>query len=162
MQGLNWQIHTKIWNLYNKRKMIWISPILWQTYLYIFDVKSRAKFVELAAKATPGLGSVANVSVWSTVNFINILRACFSYESAFILSPKPKCNYKKLRKTLLYAKAAHKTLMKLTPGIKSFRLRRLGKWPELLITRGKSRMKPVPFNEIQLNFPYSSSGLNFL
>jgi hypothetical protein len=44
----------------------------------------------------------------SVLNFINILRAHFSFESAFL----PKRN---LKKPLLYKKRAHKMLMKLTP-----------------------------------------------
>jgi len=51
------------------------------------------------------------------VNFINVLRANYTYKSAFVHLPNPKCNSKKLCQALWYTKAAHKTLMKLTPGV---------------------------------------------
>jgi len=53
------------------------------------------------------------------VNFINVLRAYFTYE---ILAPKItklKCNQRKLRNLLLYEKGARRTLMKLTPRCKT-------------------------------------------
>ncbi len=50
------------------------------------------------------------------VNFINILRTHFLYESAFVLSPKPKRYQRKAAEKTFIQKGARKTLMKLTKG----------------------------------------------
>jgi hypothetical protein len=54
------------------------------------------------------------------VNFINILCAHFSYESAFFpkfFRQSQNVTREKLRKALLYEKRARKMLMKFTPGV---------------------------------------------
>jgi len=52
----------------------------------------------------------------SVVNFINILHAHFSFEKAYVLLPKPKCNLSKAARSTFVQKNVRKMLLKLTPG----------------------------------------------
>ncbi len=61
--------------------------------------------------------------VYSTgVNFTNFLWAAFAPKSFRQKITNPNCNHIKVAQKLSYKKAAHKILLKLTPGVKVIKL----------------------------------------